>query len=78
MRMTVPRNRHPPPWTVSAPGSTRTDRILSAIRYELVKRRSHIDADDDMASVSIIVKLKTNTIEPRRVLVQFQTESGSS
>jgi hypothetical protein len=74
----MPRYRRPPPWAVSTPGSTRTDRILSAIRYELMKRQTHIDADEDMASVSIVVKMKTNTIEPRRVLVQFQTESSSS
>jgi len=72
----MPRNQRPPAWAVSVPGSTRTDRIMSAVRYELEKRRSHIDIDDDIASVSIVVKIKTNTIEPRRVLVQLQTESG--
>jgi len=74
----MPRHQRPPPWAVSTPGSTRTDRILSAVRHELIKRRSHIDTDDDMASVSIVVKMKINTIEPRRVLVQFQTESSAS
>lgn len=72
----MPRQRRSPAWAVSVPESTRTDRILSAVKYELEKRRSHIDDDSDIASVSIIVKLKTNTIEPRRVLVQLQTESG--
>ena len=72
----MPRQRRSPAWAVSVPGSARTDRILSAVKYELEKRRSYIDDDNDIASVSIIVKLKTNTIEPRRVLVQLQTESG--
>ena len=73
----MPRHRQPPAWAVSAPETTRTNRILSAVRYELEKRRSYIDVDNNIASISIVVKMKINTVEPRRVLIQMQTESSS-
>ena len=72
---TMPRSNRPtPPWTVRAPGDKRTERLLRAVGHEIKKRKSSIDDDDDISSVTIVVRFKPNTITPRRVSVQFGAE----
>lgn len=52
---------------------TRTDRILTALRDELERRRAEVDGDDVLRSIQIVVLLDARDGWPREVL--FRTES---
>lgn len=52
----------------------RTDHILDAIRQELEARRSTLNADSTIRSVSVIVKMVQGSERPRAVLLTVETE----
>jgi hypothetical protein len=52
---------------------TRTDRLLAAISQELERRRSQLDADCSLRSVSLIAALPERPGAPVRLI--FRTES---
>lgn len=52
----------------------RTDRVRAAIEAELEAKRAALDSDGSVRSVTVIVKLKQGSIEPRAVIVQIETE----
>ena len=54
---------------------TRTDRIMSAVRRELERRRAALDEEEGIKSVGLILILDERTGEPLKVI--YRTESQS-
>lgn len=52
----------------------RTDKVLDAIQHELEVRRSSIDTDATIRSITVIVKIKQGSDAPRAVLMTVETE----
>lgn len=52
----------------------RTDKILKAITDELNGRQGTINADASIRSVTVVVKLKQGSDDPRCVLLTVETE----
>ncbi len=52
----------------------RTDRILEAVRIAIEKRKSSLNNEVDVRSVSVVVKMKNGSDIPRAVLVSVETE----
>lgn len=59
--------------TTWAPLPPRTEAILAAIRAELEHRRTELDGDHCLGSVSFVVFLNSRTGRPQKVL--FRSES---
>lgn len=63
------------PMAVGFPAALkRADKILRAITDELMSKQKAINADPSVRSVTVIVKLKQGTDEPRAVLMTVETE----
>lgn len=52
----------------------RADYILEAVRKEIDKRRSAINNDGDIQTVTIVVKMKAKSESVRATLLSVQTE----
>lgn len=52
----------------------RTDAIIDAIVAELTARRSSLDPDGTVRSVTVITKLKQGSLDVRAVIVTVETE----
>lgn len=52
----------------------RADHILDAVRQELEMRKSSLNADNSIRSVSIVVKMMQGSDRPRAVLLTVETE----
>lgn len=55
-------------------GRRRTDRILDAIKDELESHREALNANDSARSVTLVVKLKKGSGEPRTVILTVESE----
>lgn len=53
----------------------RADKILDAIKREIDKRRSSLNNDHEVQSITLVVKMKHGTETPRAVLMSVQTEA---
>jgi frataxin-like iron-binding protein CyaY len=50
------------------------DRILEAVRAQIDKRRTALNSDTTIRSVTIVVKMKTGSTVPRVALMNVETE----
>lgn len=56
----------------------RTAQIVEAVRSALESRRNTIDGDDDIRAVTISIKMKNGTDQPRAVVVNIESEKTLS
>lgn len=57
---------------------SRTDAVLEAMRQEIERHRAVLDKDDDLRTVSLVVKLRAGSWKPRAVLFSVESEKGTS